>query len=614
MALHCDIAVIGGGPAGSTLGTLLRKYNPDLNVLVLERENFPRDHIGESQLPHLMPILVEMGVWDNVEAADFPVKIGGLYRWGSSSELWSLDFIPADQFEDPPRPAKFAGQRARTAFQVDRSKYDKILLDHAKECGCTVMEGVKVLTVHNEGDRVTGLTVAATADDGAPQLGGETEVIARWYVDASGNSGILRRAMGVEIDAPTALRNVAAWDYWQNTDWAVRIGTGGTQILVLSLDWGWLWFIPLGPTRTSLGLVVPASYLKESGKTPEQLYMEAIQSEPTISKLVAGATREDLFQTTKDWSFVAARFFGQNWFVSGDAAGFADPILSAGLTLAQTGSRNLAYTILELERGELDAEWVKQSYEDTQSARIRNHIRFADYWYSANGHFLDLKGYCAEIAKASGVKLTPEDAFVWMGSGGFANDSVGVPAAGTFTLTAVKHNIRSMSGLSPKWEVEKYNSFRLATEGATTEKLAIYHEGRIYRVDCLRRGGFVFPDHLAYGAMMAALKAENEVDLLMERFVHEGRKRGLRLDYEGAFRSGLEVLEALLVEGWIVGEVLPNVRFLGLATAFPKQYFYVGWLEDGVGLTSVDPMKRGQIVLPWDELRALVGRDGASGT
>lgn len=126
--METDVAIIGGGPSGSTVGALLRKYSPNLRVAIFEREIFPRDHVGESHLPAISSILDEMGVWDKVEAANFPIKIGGTYRWGASDELWDLDFLVGKPFNDEPRPAKFVGQRRETAFQVDRSIYDKILL------------------------------------------------------------------------------------------------------------------------------------------------------------------------------------------------------------------------------------------------------------------------------------------------------------------------------------------------------------------------------------------------------------------------------------------------------------------------------------------------------
>src|SRR5579862_6008818 len=128
--MQFDVAIIGGGPAGATVGTLMKKYGPDLKVAILERERFPRDHIGESLLPPVSFILDEMGCWDKVESAEFPIKIGATYRWGRQPELWDFEFFPANRFKDEPRPAKFEGQRLSTAFQVDRAIYDKILLDN----------------------------------------------------------------------------------------------------------------------------------------------------------------------------------------------------------------------------------------------------------------------------------------------------------------------------------------------------------------------------------------------------------------------------------------------------------------------------------------------------
>jgi len=116
---HCDVAVVGGGPAGSTVATLLKKYNPDLRVVVIEKERFPRDHIGESQLPFIGHILDEMGCWDKVEAADFPIKLGATFTWVRHGDTWDFDFYSAEDFVDEPRPAKFVGQRRYTAFQVD---------------------------------------------------------------------------------------------------------------------------------------------------------------------------------------------------------------------------------------------------------------------------------------------------------------------------------------------------------------------------------------------------------------------------------------------------------------------------------------------------------------
>jgi len=250
-----DVAIIGGGPSGSTCAAILKKYAPSLDVAIFERELFPRDHIGESLLPPISSILEEMGCWDEIEAAGFPIKVGATYRWGRHPELWDFDFVPKKQFRNEPRPAKLEGQRRLTSFQVDRSLYDKILLDKVAAIGCKVRQGTKVNRVEAKDGRIDSL-----------ELDSGEKVIARYYVDASGNSGILRRSLDIECRYPSTLKNIAIYDYWQNADWAVEIGVGGTRIQVLSLGYGWIWFIPIGPTRTSIGLVIPVDYFKSSGK------------------------------------------------------------------------------------------------------------------------------------------------------------------------------------------------------------------------------------------------------------------------------------------------------------------------------------------------------------
>src|SRR5476651_1150049 len=152
-----DVAIIGGGPAGSTVGSFLKKYNPNLKVVILEREKFPRDHVGESQLPVISAVLDEIGVWDRVEAADFPIKVGATYRWGRTDDLWDFEFLPDGKLKTEARPAKYEGQRRKTAFQVDRAIYDQILLDRAAELGCEVRQETMVRSVRRDGDRVESL-------------------------------------------------------------------------------------------------------------------------------------------------------------------------------------------------------------------------------------------------------------------------------------------------------------------------------------------------------------------------------------------------------------------------------------------------------------------------
>ncbi|MHB8635107.1 MAG: NAD(P)/FAD-dependent oxidoreductase [Fimbriimonadaceae bacterium] len=553
--LTCDVAIIGGGPAGSTVGTLLKKYNPTLDVVILERENFPRDHVGESHLPAISRVLVEMGVWEKVEAADFPIKIGATFKWGVKNDLWHTDFVQGKDFIEEPRPAKFAGQRVRTAFQVDRSKYDTILLDHAHSMGVRVLAQTKVVDVHRHNDRITMLDVVSRV---SPDV---SEVEARYYVDCSGEAGILRRAMGVKVESPTALRNIAIWKYWNDAQWAVTIGIGGTRVQIMSLHWGWVWFIPITPTRTSIGLVVPAAYYKKSGKSTEELYAEAIAQEPMISKLVANATPEPELSATKDWSFVAERMVGENWFLAGDACGFADPILSAGMTLAHTSARKVAYTILELERRQLDPAWVKSEYSAAHRDQIRHHMQFADYWYSSNAGFTDLKEYCAEIAESAGITLRPEAAFQWLATGGFAIEEPGTAGALTYRLGGLKALAENLGDAPSPWELSKTNFWTFDNEGVVESVFPRYVDGRILPIPCLRRGAKLLPVSGAFEHVLNAMTRSMDSVLVLEDCVNAMiREDGVPVKEAPSF--AIEAIESMLLEGWIKAEAIPTRPFI----------------------------------------------------
>lgn len=541
-----DVAIIGGGPGGSTLATVLRKYNQDLRVAVFEKERFPREHVGESQLPAISVYLHEMGVWDKVEAANFPIKIGATYRWGKSPDLWDFEFLRLDRLPTGPRPHKYEGPRRQTAFQVDRAIYDKILLDHARDMGAEVHEQTKVAKVNVERDRVTGFVL----DDGR-------EITARHYVDASGHVGLMRRALGIGVTVPTSLMNIAIWDYWENTEWAVTVGHGGTRVQVLSINNGWIWFIPLGPTRTSIGFICPAAYYKQCGKSPADLYAEAIEAEPRVRALTRNATREGVIRTTKDWSFVSDRVAAENWFIVGEAAGFADPILAGGLTLTHAGAREAAYIILETERKSHDPNWMKKHYNETQRKRIQQYIRFADFWYAFNGQMPDLHEMSAKIAKDAGLSMTPQQAFRWLSFGGFSHEEFALPGLGGLDLLAVKEIARMCTDEIFDWEVNKYNMFKMNLLGATQSTQPIYHDGRIHKAKAYHRGGKMLVLAGTYATVADILKVAtniHDVVTLMVRHAEASKAAGIY-----AFSSELlmNTLESMVVDGWVTGKMDP---------------------------------------------------------
>ncbi len=538
-----DVAIVGGGPSGTTVAILLKKYNPDLSIVIIEKEKFPRDHVGESQLPSIMPILQEMGVWDDVEAAGFPIKIGLSLTWGKDADQWDFDFYPVEKWQDEPRPAKYEGQRTHTAFQVDRAIYDELLLNKAKAMGVEVREETRVEQIMITDDRVDGFKLH-TGD----------VITAKHYVDGSGTVGLMRRALGIESVAPKALRNIAIWDYWQNAEWAVEIGVGATRVQVRSLPYGWIWFIPLGPTRTSIGLICPSEYYKNSGMTPEELYLKAISEQETVQKLTANAVQEGPIQSCKDWSHLADKIVGENWFLCGEAAGFADPILAAGMSLAHGSAREAAYTILELERGEIDPDWLRLRYDDRNRNNIAQHIRFAQYWYSANGCFTDLREHCQEIAKEAGLSLTPNQAWRWLSQGGFTTESLGLPTFGSFDIASAKQLLELFDDRNRECELlcNGHNVFKLNLHGAEKDHMGLMRDGRVERIECWKKGANRLPNFGIYKIVLEVLNATSDGDEMIKLLRQALRSHSSEFEQEFALVRCVQALEVMIQEGWVI--------------------------------------------------------------
>ncbi len=554
--LEYDVAIIGGGPGGATTGSLLRKYNPSLRVGIFEKDRFPREHVGESQLPAISVVLHEMGCWDKIEAAGFPIKLGATYTWGKTTEPWRFEFIPESQVPaKAERPGKYEGWRLGTAFQVDRAVYDQILLDHARSLGCEVYEESMVRTIGRDADRVTALTL----DDGR-------EVRARHYVDASGNPAIIRRAMGVNVEVPTLLKNVAFWDYWVNPKWAEEQGASTTRVHLRSVGFGWVWFIPLSATRTSVGLVVPGEYYKSSGLKPAEIYAKGMGAERLVRERLDGAVSEGCVRSTTDWSFVADRTYGDNWFLVGESAGFADPILSAGLTLTQTGARELAYTILELERAEHDRKWLLDRYNELQVRRVRQHMRFADYWYSANGIFDDIRENCVKIAAESGLKFNPADAFRWLSQGGLTEDYEGQAGVGGLDVAAVKQVMGRFAGAKVGWAIAGKNVFELNLRGARESTVGTLRNGRIRRVACYERGDRKLACVGLQGLIVDALRRTSDVEALMNEIRSRAGVEMPGHQWEVIFKNTIQLLEVMATDYWLTCSVKKGRPTLDVST------------------------------------------------
>ncbi|MDO6694113.1 NAD(P)/FAD-dependent oxidoreductase [Aliiglaciecola sp. 3_MG-2023] len=553
-----DVIIIGGGPAGSTVASLLKKYNPDLTVSIYERAIFPRDHVGESQLPSIGPILEEMGVWDKIEAAKFPIKIGASYTWGRNNERWDFDFYPIEDWKDNQRPEKYEGQRKYTAFQVDRAIYDNILLRHSEEKGVEVHENQGVKQVLRDGDKITGL-----------QLADDSIVRAKYYVDATGVTGLFRKTFSIENWSPQELKNIAVWNYWTNADWAVEIGKGATRVQVRSLPYGWIWFIPLGETRTSVGLICPAEYVKQNGKSAKQLYQTAIQEQKEIASLLKNATPEGDVSLTKDWSHLLEQLVGDNWFVCGEAAGFADPILAAGMSLAHSSAREVAYTILAIEKKSHDQQWLKDRYEEKTRNNIQQHIKFAQYWYAANGCFTDLQQNCSAIAKEAGLQLSPEKAWQWLSQGGFTTEQLGLATFGSFDISSARQLISKFdkSERVSQMKISGFNKFKLNTRGAKPFFLGHLENGEITQVPCLKRGQQVLPDIGYYQTMTQLLKQTSDIHIILANLKSKIANEVHPAKQNLTFSACIQALEAMAQQNWVECKVNKKKPLINIGAA-----------------------------------------------
>ena len=313
-SMETDVLVIGGGPAGTTIATLMKRNG--WGVTLLEKEHHPRFHIGESLLPMNLPILERLGVMDQIRTIGVP-KLGADFTVGNTGANEQVFHFRNALGDSPPQ-----------AFEVRRSEFDRLLFENSREAGVDAMEGIKVTKVNANSD---GSHDVIAIDD----AGEERHWRARFLVDASGRDTFLSRANGWKMPNENHA-SAAVFGHFRGV--TRRPGEDQGNISIYWFQHGWIWMIPLQDDVVSIGAVCKPEFLRTRTGSMDDFLHEILLSLPETAERIADAVPEVLAQATGNYSYLSDRMSGPGFLMIGDSFAFIDPVFSSGVYLAMNGA------------------------------------------------------------------------------------------------------------------------------------------------------------------------------------------------------------------------------------------------------------------------------------